>query len=995
MRRWLVRLLLLLAGLLLGVGFTLSEVVRLIQASGGDAKLRYLALKLGRPAVPGLSLGAINLRLLDGLTLERIVLRDRFGGEAIRVERVAVRWDLSGLPDVVRVTSVEIVEPHVVARTLKSGKLNLAELVVPTPPEPEEPSEPSTLTVLLDRLSIKGAAFTMHLPGGGPPLRVDQTELELALQMTPQELKVQLNKLATRPRGVPGLPGSLRAALSGTVKLRGERLDSTLALKTVGLVPKDAPVGLDLRVGGTLGRLDLQLGLALPERGRLDLKGQVAPPSAGVPLDYNVDLTLAKIQPQLLRAGLPPAVVSLHLAASGKGIPTQPEATASLSLQERPGLEVQGIPIKRLRIDASMLGPVWTLKQLQLFAAGAKLNVGAKGDLASFEGKVKLDAPRLAHTSSKLSKLPIPVRLGGSLRLDASAKGPFAGPLAASCKARGRGLFLNAGSTRVGLETLDLDAAARGLPAAPTGRVHLIAQGIDPGVPAVGRVHRLALDLSGRQQKLALNLDLKGSLIDAKTTLVASLDPKAVSVRLQQLNLRYKRLTAAMQRGPLSDRASAREGPVTVNWHRAGGKITWSPLRLRTLGGTLTTSGELRQTGSPRLKARLSLQRIKPPSRLLGIKQALPRVSGDLDAEIASRQLTASGDLRLDNGTKVAFDAQLPVRLPRSGPAPQPRWRKPAALKLAIQDLDLSLARAFMGPEAIPLAGRARLDVNLGGTLASPEIKVDLQLAELKVKHLDRLALGLKVRGDQQRISVTTDLARAGHKLMRLDSSVELGLEQVLRERAALARDPLAWVRRNGQTPVRVVLVAGPTKLASLWELVPGLRGLRGAASERIEISGPLLAPRVKVSQRLMGGRLDERVLGDLATTIDVALKPGVTEGKVRVTRGRDQLLKVDGLARFDLDTILTHKGLPDAAVQGRLLIPPLALARLKGLDPDAGSGPGDASRRHRHRRQHPGADGGRHVEASRRPLRSCAPRRPRHRGQALRRAGRRHARAH
>jgi autotransporter translocation and assembly factor TamB len=923
LRHSLVRVLLLLAGLLLGLGFVLSEAVRLIEAPDGDAKLRYLALKLGRPAVPGLALGAINLRLTDGLTLEQIVLKDRFGGEAIRVARVAVRWDLSGLPGVVCVTLVEIVEPHVVARTLKSGKLNLAELVVPTPPEPEEPSEPSTLTVLLHRLSIKGAAFTMHQPGGGPPLRVDQTDLELALQMTPEELKVQLNKLATRARGVPGLPGAVRAALSGKVRLRGQRVASTLALKTTGLVPGDAPVGLDLKVGGTLGRLDLQLGLALPKEGRIDLKGQVAPPSAGVPLDYKVDLALARVQPQLLRAGLPPAVVSLHLTASGEGIPTQPRATASLSLRGRPGLEVQGIPVKRLRIDASTLGPAWTLSQLQLFAAGAKLNVDAKGDLSSFEGQVKLDAPRLAHTSSKL---PIPVRLGGSLRLNASAKGPFAGPLAASCTATGRGLYLNAGSTRVGLETLDLDAAARGLPAAPVGRVHLTAQGIDPGVPAVGRVHRLALDLSGRQQKLALNLDLKGSLIDAKTKVVASLDPKAVSAQLQQLNLRYKQLTVAMQ-------ASARKSP-TVDWRRAGGKVTWSPLRLRTLGGTLTTSGELRQTGTPRLKARLSLQRIRPPSKLLGIKQALPRVSGDLDAEIATRQLTAHGDLRLDSGATVAIDARLPVRLPRSGPAPQPRWRKPAELKLAIRELDLSLARAFMGPEAIPLAGRARLDVSLDGPLENPDIKVDLQLVDLKVKHLDALALGLKVRADERQISVKTDLLRAGHKLVRLDSSVDLGLKQLLRERAALARDPLAWLRSNRQAPVRVVLDAGPTELASLWELVPGLRGLRGKASERIEISGPLLSPQVKVSQRLEGGRHNERVLGDLTTTIDVALKPGVTEGKVRVTRGRDPLLKVDAVARFDLDTILTRKGLPAAAVQGRLLIPPLALARLKGLDP-------------------------------------------------------------
>jgi translocation and assembly module TamB len=133
---------------------------------------------------------------------------------------------------------------------------------------------------------------------------------------------------------------------------------------------------------------------------------------------------------------------------------------------------------------------------------------------------------------------------------------------------------------------------------------------------------------------------------------------------------------------------------------------------------------------------------------------------------------------------------------------------------------------------------------------------------------------------------------------------------------------------------VRVVLDAGPTELASLWELVPGLRGLRGKASERIEISGPLLSPRVKVRQRLDNGRHHQRVLGDLATSIDLALNPGVTEAKVRVKRGRDQLLKVDGVARFDLDTILTQKGLPKATVQGRLLIPPLALDRLKGLDP-------------------------------------------------------------
>jgi autotransporter translocation and assembly factor TamB len=908
--RWARRLLTALL-LLLGVVLVLAvETVQQLRVPGGGERLRYLALKVGRGFVPGLYVGAIHGDLLHGLTLERVVLNDRFGGEAIRVRRIAVGWDLLELPDVVHVTFVEIDEPRVTARTLESGQLNLAELVVPSPPEPEEPSEPSTMVVKLDRLAVTGAAFSMD-----PTVRVDRTDLRLALTMEPRDLQVQLRELATRVR-LPAWPSPLEGRLGGRVRMRGEGIEADLELAATGVAPKGAPIKLALAVEGTLERLGLRLKVGLPGEGALRLRGKVAPPSATTPLDYDVALTLDGVQPQKVMAGLVPAVASLQLEAAGRGIPMQPGAKATLSLRERRGLQVQGIDVKQLRVKAELAGSAWKLEQLALQAAGARLSASGQGDLERFQGQLELHAPRLARTSKKV---PVPLGLGGSLHLSARASGPYAGPLEVSCRARGAGLYAALPGQRVSLDGLHLDTALTGLPFKPRGRLKLRAAGIDPGVAAVGRFTALELDLRGHQHQLGLVLDVRGTQIDARTRLVASLDPARASARLSQLQLRWRRLKAALQ------------GETTVSWQRAGGRVKLSPLTLRTLGGSLTASGELRQTGARRLRASLRLSQLRPPHRLIGVKEPLPRISGTVEASLERRGLLAAVALGLEGGTSVELSARLPVVLPRRGPGARPSWRHPGQLKLAVRRVDLARLSAFTGEK---LGGRASIDVGLDGPLENPSVKLGVQLRKVRVRHLDRIDLDLDLAGDEQGIELDHTLAHAGQRLVGLRTRVGLGLRQLLRERAEIGRDPLAWLRSNKQAPVHVLLTAGPTRLESLWELAPQLRGMRGLASERIAIDGPLLAPKVVVRQRLKGGRLERRQLGDLVTSIEVTPRSGRTEAKVRVTHDGRAALKVDGLASFDLETLLGRRGLPDTPLHARVVIPPLDLARLKKVDP-------------------------------------------------------------
>ena len=131
-RRWLRRMVLVLSVLLLVLLLLVGGLLYSLRLEGVQARVLPLVLEQLKPLLPGLSLGSLRGTVTEGVVLERVVLKDRFGGDAIALERLELRYDLWALlRREVRVKEVRIKGPRVWLRKTRTGALNLAELITP------------------------------------------------------------------------------------------------------------------------------------------------------------------------------------------------------------------------------------------------------------------------------------------------------------------------------------------------------------------------------------------------------------------------------------------------------------------------------------------------------------------------------------------------------------------------------------------------------------------------------------------------------------------------------------------------------------------------------------------------------------------------------------------------------------------------------------------------------------------------------------------------
>ena len=124
----------------------ISAMYWLMRTESGREQVRRIALHFVKDILPGLDVGAIEGDFVNGLTFHRVVLRDRFGGEAITCKRLSVRYDLRALlVKRIQVHSAVIDQPRVLLRTTHLNSVNMAELVDPgdgeAAPEPEPAPE--------------------------------------------------------------------------------------------------------------------------------------------------------------------------------------------------------------------------------------------------------------------------------------------------------------------------------------------------------------------------------------------------------------------------------------------------------------------------------------------------------------------------------------------------------------------------------------------------------------------------------------------------------------------------------------------------------------------------------------------------------------------------------------------------------------------------------------------------------------------------------------
>ena len=904
-RRWLGRS-------LLGLGVLLLVVVLLV---GG------LLLALGRPSVqdwvlpivleqtrgilPGLRIKRLRGPILGALTVEGVELRDRFGGEAITVERLELRYNIWALAGgKVHVERLELVGPRVRLRATSGGGVNLAELVMPGGPEEEPSSEGATFRLQVDQLRLGRGSFTLDKSMGGP-LRVGSLELDVGgkLRLKGGGITAALEGLVLQAMGVV-LPDGQKLALSltGRAGISDQQVEARLKLGAEGLKPVRS-VNLRLTAAGTLAKPQLELELLLPGDGQARLKANAQLSKTFELGGYRAELALEKINPAALWPGLPSALAGLKLKVAGRGVPLSKGSEVKATLSSD-GTRVLDYRLDRLRLGASMEGRRWTVNTLDARAHGALLTLKARGDLKSLtSSKVKLELPSMAG-------LPLPdgvPALAGALTLDASARGPFAGPLSVKADLIAKQL----GVDKVKLGRLVLRADVGGLPAKPQGKLSLTLADLDPGV-AEARLKHATLSAVGGLDGLDLELDADGPRLTAGVGAGLSLKGKALDVQLKRLALGLDG-----RRLDLSDKAGAR--------FKLTRELDLGPTRLKLLGGTVALQGKVKLRGQPRLRLSLKARGVRP-------LKGRPEVNADLEATVGRKSLVVA--LTLDAGAKASLTATVPVSYGK-GAVPTLALGGDMSLELKVPRLPLSLVRRWV-PGLPPLQGMARISLQAAGSPLSPTGRLVLGLQGGGLGDLKGVDGELDLKLERARALLTAGFKQGGADLLKLELQAGTGAGKVMAERRRI------WELLEA-VPLTASLDFTPNSMELLGQLAPDLaQRLTGKAAARMDLQGTVLRPRVKLVLKSKQVTLDGSPLPDLHGTLDLVADGSRLRTRLKLAARARPLLFAEGGLGVTLrrlvqgGAVLEHVPLAArvellATDVTRLLEGHLRLGRLKG----------------------------------------------------------------
>jgi len=859
----------------------------ILQRPVGLEQLRRLALRQTRPLLPGLQLGRIDGDITSTLTLDRVVLNDRFGGQAIRVRCISLRYDLTGLPGELRVERLELDRPELVIKPSKNGELNLSQLVVPQPAT--EPSSESTkMRLRLDRLRIIGGS--VQVAG----TRVSGIDVDLSLKGSLDRVSLVLSGARAQVQLPDGK--KLGGQVSGRLSLDRSRIDARFRAGVNGLVPAD--LQLDLAARGPLSRVGLDARLALAGGGALTVDGWVGWGEQCPRYDLRLglsDMDLARLAPSL-----PPTRIDLRLGAAGHGVPLQPGSRAKLTLRA-PAATVAGYRIESLKIDAETDDGRWKLGALVLEAAGGRVKVAGAGTLERVDVKARVDLPRLDRLPDEVRRLA-PPRLGGAVALTAHVVGPIRGPLTLQSRLGVRRLAV--AGVRVG--RADLAAGFSGLPAAPRGKLELTAAHIDPPDRRF-RMDRVRLAVSGTPRRLHLACaadgpGLRGQL-EADTTIHDG--GKRVEVELRRLAL-----------AGLGRRVTLRNEPRLL--YHDGRRIELTTTRLAVLGGEVTVEGVIRPRGFPRLEAQLRVHGVRPPGLARPVDAAIT-------ARADRREVHATVEASLPSlGTRLAVAARLPVRY--RALLPLPDLRRDGQVKLRLERLRLGLL-SDVSRDLPRASGQVDLTLDVGGKLVDPQVDLALKLTDAglgEVQGVDA-STELAVRGGSTHVRHQVSLA--GRPLVGLTADVPLTLAPLL--------TGAAGVERLRDLPVKIRLDLHRTRISALPRIHPALSQIDGEASARLEVDGPLLRPSLRFRSRLTdavaGGTMK---LGAIDTRVTTTAGNGAIRATVDVDRDRQPLLRAQGSAKLELGSLLGRRlPLPAIPISLDARVPAYSLARLEGVN--------------------------------------------------------------
>ncbi len=776
----------------------------------GRERLRRLVLTQARSSIPGLELGRIGGDYLRNLTLDGVVIRDGQGRRAVRVERIAIRYDLWRLlRRVIAIRELRVISPSVIARPADSGASNLADLIAPSKPGAGAPSASAWRTEIA-RLVVGGGAADLRAADGQSLVleglnadgwaRVDGDRFEGALR----SLEARASYHERR----------YHLTLAARATLDPMRVDvSVTDFALSGLVP-GAALALHASAVGPRDRIVVAAQLAAREAGRLTLEGHVGltgawdAPALG---DYDLELASHALDPGAMSDRLPRGRIDAQVSARGRGVPLRPGSEAKLTA------DVSTARFGDLRVRFMHLSTDSTGGRVR-----ANLNVALEqrahgragsGDAVSGTGQAAL-------------------RIAGDLF----------GRIVVHASAQARQLRL--GELRIG--TLDLRVSGERPDASggartrrtPSGHLKFAARGVHGGgsVPSLDTVE-LQADSDGH--RLSVRGAAAGPRLRAEIVARGAVGARAVAIEVDRLSLGFLdgsgRQTIALRQ------------PARIGW-RAGDRLELGAARLHGAGHRF--SGDLEVGGLYRLGP--GRNREEPLARL-HVRLHKASFGGldpiDVEAGATIRRGLSSSSSSVDaleavlearvGGAQIHGDATVPLSPSRFGPRALAR-RGPIAVHIATGRIalrELPLLEMGLVRRGI-VGGVAHVDATIEGDIAHPQGHAVVEVSDVTVRTargtehppspLTPAGVSARLRVDAQPgqidLAAQASLPAGGTATVDARSPTDLG--------ALLGgADPL-------DIPWRAIVEVAELRLAPLLSLLPP-----GSFDPRVSSPAPAVSP--------------------------------------------------------------------------------------------------------------------------------------------------------
>jgi hypothetical protein len=678
---------------------------RPVGASVKDSVVTFLRTRL-----PGLRIGRIEAGL-GRLTLHRVTVGDRFGNQAIRVARAELSYRLLELlSHRMHIERLVLVEPRVVVKKAKSGRINLAELLAPSAPsKPKKNQESKAWVVRVDALAVRRGEIRLHT-ASGRVVKIEDITLSGNVRAGPRGLALAVRRLEGRTPA----PGQgrrwLRAHLSGSATYDRQRIGARFAARLTGLGPV-GPLRLTGRATGSVERINITGALRAPGGALASVSGWLDP-GKETPLSarrsfafgrYSLSTTVAQLDPSRVLRGAPRARLNLTLRVFGSGVPAVTGAKTNFAVALHPS-RIAGLAINAGSLSGQLSDKKWKLHRASLAAGRSTVRLTGSGttDGKSYRLQLRGTVPRLARFG----------RLQGRLEL--------AGEV----------------SRRSALSpTLRLDVTGRRLSVAGRDQV----------------IQRATASVNGTPEQLTLEGSVRGAELGGRfrasaSTVYDEQGPRRVDLFIQRLSAR------------LAGRRIFVRKPARLRYERDK-RIELSRLVVALLGGTATVGGSY-DGREARVSARLDGIKLSDGSAL----------SGKLGAVVSSA--TADTRVRLAAGdNSVEVDARVPIRFVKGSMVPSLATKRAGTLNVRGRLGFADLRRLAPGLPALP--GRARLDLAARGSLDAPLGDLRLAVRGTKVGPVDGLDVDLHLQARSGSVALRVHGRRGDQETVRARLSMD------------------------------------------------------------------------------------------------------------------------------------------------------------------------------------------------------------------------------